>query len=141
MKKMNLSILSLSETRWKKSGVITFEEGKFIYSDGDSHKRKKNGLTESAREVLLMKEQGRSQKWIIDDIVFLMDDRRKVKGCNLDSYKKLDKTIKKMFLETKEKWLNDKCKIIEKIKNSNTSAMDKISKKSLKKGHVPFLDA
>ncbi|ESO10379.1 hypothetical protein HELRODRAFT_183704 [Helobdella robusta] len=32
IKRMNLSILGLSETQWKKSGVITFEKGKFIYS-------------------------------------------------------------------------------------------------------------
>ncbi|ESN91368.1 hypothetical protein HELRODRAFT_165398 [Helobdella robusta] len=35
------------------------------------------------------------------------------------------KTTKKMCLEAKEKWLNDKCKIIEKIKNSNTNALYK----------------
>ncbi|ESN91240.1 hypothetical protein HELRODRAFT_182096 [Helobdella robusta] len=33
MKRMNLSILGLSETLWKTSSVITFEEGKFFYSE------------------------------------------------------------------------------------------------------------
>jgi hypothetical protein len=39
MKQMNVSILGLSETRWKGSGASTFDEGKFIYSGGSCHER------------------------------------------------------------------------------------------------------
>ncbi|ESO04267.1 hypothetical protein HELRODRAFT_172624 [Helobdella robusta] len=46
---------------------------------------KSDALTESAREVIPVKEKRRSHKWITDDIVFLMDDLRKVKSCNPDS--------------------------------------------------------
>ncbi|ESN99457.1 hypothetical protein HELRODRAFT_163006 [Helobdella robusta] len=66
----------------------------------------KDALIESAREVIPVKEQRKGQKWITDDIISLMDEQRKIK-------------------EAKEKWLNDKCEIIEKIKNSNTCAMYK----------------
>ncbi|ESO03009.1 hypothetical protein HELRODRAFT_173854 [Helobdella robusta] len=88
----------------------------------------RDALTESTREVILVKEQRRGQKWMTDDIVFLMNERKKVESCNPDKYKKLDKTIKKMCVEAKEKWLNDKCEIIEKIKNSNTNALYKNTK-------------
>ncbi|ESO12186.1 hypothetical protein HELRODRAFT_158648 [Helobdella robusta] len=100
IKRMKLSILGLSETRWKKSGVITFEE--------DVNKSENeifgDALTESAREVIPVKKQKIGQKGITDDIVSLMDERRKVKSCNPDSYKKMDKAIKKMCLEAKKKW-------------------------------------
>ncbi|ESN94376.1 hypothetical protein HELRODRAFT_164209 [Helobdella robusta] len=51
----------------------------------------RDAITESAIEVISVKEK-RGQKWITDDIVSPMDERRKVKGCNPDSYKKLGKT-------------------------------------------------
>ncbi|ESO04041.1 hypothetical protein HELRODRAFT_173112 [Helobdella robusta] len=63
MKRMNLSILRLSKTWWKKSGIITFEKGKFIYSGDDSHKR---GLG-----VLLNKELSENLEgfWAVSDKV------------------------------------------------------------------------
>ncbi|ESN99410.1 hypothetical protein HELRODRAFT_162957 [Helobdella robusta] len=62
--------------------------------------------------------------------------RKKVKGCNPDNYKKLDKTILKMCLEAK-----DKCEIIEKIKNINTNARYENIKEITGKGLVPYQDA
>ncbi|ESO11850.1 hypothetical protein HELRODRAFT_166921 [Helobdella robusta] len=67
-------------------------------------------------KYISVNEQRRGHKWKTDDIVSLMDKRRKVKGCSPNSYKKLDKTIKKMCFEAKKKWLNDKCEIIENQK-------------------------
>ena len=39
MKRINVNILGLSETRWKNAGILTLDNCKFIHSGGQKHER------------------------------------------------------------------------------------------------------
>ena len=51
-------------------------------------------------------------KWMTEEILNLMEDRRKAKS-NIDLYKTLNTQIKDKCNEAKEQWINEKCKEIE----------------------------
>ena len=57
------------------------------------------------------------QKWMTEQILEKMEERKKAK--NSPMYDKLNKEIKKMCKEQKEKWYNSKCEAIEKNLNLN----------------------
>ena len=52
------------------------------------------------------------KKWMTEEILNLMEDRRKAKS-NIDLYKTLNTQIKDKCNEAKEQWINEQCKEIE----------------------------
>ena len=73
--------------------------------------RLKSSITEAAAEVIPKVEKSQKQKWIIKDILDMMDKRRKAKR-QTDEYERLHKEIRKRCNEAKETWINDKCQEI-----------------------------
>ena len=76
-------------------------------------------------KVLPKKEKRKNQNWMTDDILKLMEERKKAKGKNKDEYNKLHNEIKKMCTIAKEEWLSTKCQEIEKSNNRNDNQMYK----------------
>ena len=53
------------------------------------------------------------QKWMIDEILDLMDKRRPAKGKNTLIYKQLNQKVKERCKEAKENWRTDRCEELE----------------------------
>lgn len=71
-------------------------------------------IAETVKETLPKKEKPAKQPWMNDKILALMKERRKLKGTR-SKYRSKDKEIRKVCKETKEKWLNARCKEIENL--------------------------
>ena len=75
-----------------------------------------------------------NKKWITDEILNLMEERRQSKS-NKTKYKMLAKQIKKKCNEAKEKWLNEQCLEIEAKQNRDSKYIhEKIKEVSGKRG-------
>jgi hypothetical protein len=83
----------------------------------------KEVISETAKVVIPLNERQSHQKWMTEEILSLMDTRRKLNARDPKEYKKLDKRIRKMCSEAKEKWLNEKCQSIEKDYQRNSNKM------------------
>jgi predicted transcriptional regulator len=62
----------------------------------------KEAITQTAKEIIPVKQRKTAQKWMTDEILSLMDERRKVKGRNPHEYQTLNKTVHRKCLEAKE---------------------------------------
>ena len=73
-------------------------------------------MKESLNEVMAHKvpkmQKKQHKKWMTEEILNLMEDRRKAKS-NIDLYKTLNTQIKDKCNEAKEQWINEQCKEIE----------------------------
>jgi hypothetical protein len=58
------------------------------------------------------------QQWMKQDILDLMEERRRVKNTDLTKYQELNKIIKYNCKAVKEEWLNDQCDEIEKVRKT-----------------------
>ena len=84
-------------------------------------------LNETTEEVLPKVKTKAKQKWMTEDILNLMENRRHVKGKDLLRYKAIDKLIREECVKAKERWLNEQCKQIEDLEKINTNKIyDKI---------------
>ena len=67
MKRLNVNILGLEETRWKNAGISTFDNCKFIHSGGQRHERGMGLLLDEEISKYLL------GYWIISDRVMLVN--------------------------------------------------------------------
>ena len=82
-------------------------------------KQLKSTIISSAEKVLPKAQDNKKTKWMTDDILKLMEQRR-LKKLNPLEYNSINKQIKKKCSEAKEKWLNEQCSEIENKLNVNT---------------------
>ena len=57
----------------------------------------------------------KKKEWMTEEILQLMDTRRKYKNRNPDKYRETHGKIKLKIREAKENWLKDKCYEIERL--------------------------
>ena len=79
--------------------------------------------TETAQKLIPKKEKQPRNKWITQDILKLMEERRKNKGKNERKYTELNSKIKDKCAKAKEEWIDKQCKEIEQLEKRNTKAM------------------
>ena len=72
-----------------------------------------SSLVGVAEELIPREPQGRRQPWMTNDILELMEDRRKLKHRSDNNYKELDRRIKRMCIDRKGEWLQAKCGELE----------------------------
>ena len=78
----------------------------------------------SAAEEIIPKEKRRGRKaWMTDEILDLMEKRRKVKNVSEERYRELDRNIRQMCKEKKEQWLGEMCEEVELLKNVDSRLM------------------
>ena len=64
-----------------------------------------------AADVIIPKERRRGKKdWMTEKILDMMEERRRLRIVSHVRYKELDIRIKRMCKQTKEEWLNLKCR-------------------------------
>ena len=93
----------------------------------------KNCLVNSAKKILPKKKKVKRKSWMNDEILKLMEERKKHKGKT--KYKEIDQQIKRKCKEAKEIWWNMKCSEIENLeKEHKTKEMhDKVKEMSNKR--------
>ena len=74
-------------------------------------------------DTIPIKEIRKKQKWMTDEILDLMTERRQAKLKNMNKYNDIDKLIKAKCIKEKEKWLNNKCAEIEAKKYTDVHKM------------------
>ena len=83
----------------------------------------KEAITTASMDTIPIKEIRKKQKWMTDEILDLMTERRQAKLKNMNKYKDIDKLIKAKCIKEKEKWLNNKCTEIEAKKYTDAHKM------------------
>lgn len=54
-------------------------------------------------------KQETRQEWMTDDVLQMMEERRKLKHRNVNEYNKLHKIILRKIKEANESWVTEKC--------------------------------
>ncbi|GFO43547.1 RNA-directed DNA polymerase from mobile element jockey-like [Plakobranchus ocellatus] len=67
---------------------------------------------EAATEVIPKVKRKAKQKWMTEEILNLMEERRCAKG-NKEKYEQIHKKVQEKCNMSKENWINEKCKEIE----------------------------
>lgn len=68
----------------------------------------------------LSKEPTAAKKpWMSNEILELMETRRKYKNINIDKYKETQTNIQKLIRHAKEKWMNDRCQELEELQKKH----------------------
>ena len=94
----------------------------------------KNSINEAIRENIPIKPKKENKKWMSNEILGLMEERRLSKS-DEEKYKKLTNEIKKKCNKAKEKWINDQCLEIEVKQNRDSKYVhSKVKEISGKKG-------
>ena len=83
----------------------------------------KLSMEEAMKEVVPRTERQRKQDWMTDDILDLMDDRRKVKIQDPNEYKRLDRDIRMRCKNRKEEWYGNLCSEIEDLERRHNSRL------------------
>ncbi len=94
--------------------VLDIEETK------DKFEALREAVVESAKKIIPKKKKSKRSKWMADDILNVMEERRTAKQQSATKYKDLNKKVKQMCRVAKEDWLNRECDIIENTPSSES---------------------
>lgn len=120
--KVNEQFSNMIEERIKTEGITGIEE----FNVEEQWKKLKNIIHETAHKIIGIKENKKKKTWMTEDILELMNERKKYKNIDVIRYKEMDKKIKKEIIKAKEVWLSTKCKEIETLqKTHNTKEIHK----------------
>lgn len=81
----------------------------------------KEVLTEFNVHELLQEKRDKNKIWMTEEILKIMDERRKFKNKDNDKYKELHDKIRRKVKQAKEDWLNCKCNEIEELEKKHDS--------------------
>ncbi|GFS03903.1 RNA-directed DNA polymerase from mobile element jockey-like [Elysia marginata] len=113
--KLDLAILKTNQSLREKYQISVqnkFEALKEVEKIEEQWENFKSVLTEAATEVIPSLERKAKQKWMTNEILEMMDERRKAKG-NKEKYKLQHKKVQEECNRAKENWINNKCKDID----------------------------
>lgn len=60
-------------------------------------------------------EQRAKQRWMTEEILLLMNERRKYKHKDYNKYKEIHKKITRLIREAKETWMEKRCQVLEEL--------------------------
>ena len=84
--------------------------------------------------ILPKKERKALKPWMTEEILDMMDERRRLKGKNEDEYRSLNKCIHKECIKAKEIWMDEKCcEIVDLAKNDQQLMYEKVKEITCKK--------
>ncbi|GFO31383.1 RNA-directed DNA polymerase from mobile element jockey-like [Plakobranchus ocellatus] len=72
----------------------------------------KSAIMEAAAEVIPKVKRKAKQKWMTEEILNMMEERKCAKG-NKEKYEQIHKKVQEKCNMSKENWINEKCKEIE----------------------------
>ena len=86
-------------------------------------RRLQDSLVGAANEVVPREPQGGRQPWMTEEILELMEERKKVKNVSGNRYKELDRIIRIECKERREKWLQAKCNEVKQLERMDARLM------------------
>ena len=102
----------------------------------------KTALTETAKEKVPKQERRGRQRWITEEILDKMEEKRTQKERNPQRYEELELEIRQACDGAKEEWIKEQCREVEELERQHKfEAMHKkikevIGKKRVAKGNV-----
>lgn len=85
-------------------------------------KNLQQSLLGAVEELVPCERRRAKQKWMTEDILNLMEERRLLKG-NPDRYREMDREVKRRCKERKEEWLKEQCDEVEQLERVNSKQM------------------
>ena len=104
--------------------------------------RLQGALTEPAREMVPKREGGRRQRWMTEEILNKMKERRLQKDRDPQRYEELNREVRRDCDAAKEAWLDEQCREVEELeRNHKTESMHRkireiTGKRKLARGNV-----
>ena len=96
--------------------------------------RLQTALTEAASGLIPEIKRKARKKWMTDEILKDMDERKECKDQDEDKYKRIDKQIKRKCNKAKEEWIDKECEELQRLEKKNSRAMhEKVRELSGKK--------
>ena len=105
------------ETRY---GVLNSEEPLEVEEETDRRWRCiEAALTEPAKEMVPKQVRRGRQRWMTDEILDKMEEKRAQKDRNPQRYEELNLEIRQACDEAKEEWINEQCKEVEELERQH----------------------
>ena len=86
-------------------------------------RRLSDALTITAQNIIPNEQRRGRRRWMTEEILEKMEERRRFKTVNQEIYRQLDREIKRECKITKERWLNEKCLQAEELDGRDTREM------------------
>ena len=109
--------------------------------DGDWRKLQKS-FNETAKELVPKQERRRRQRWMTEEILDKMEERRECKERNHRRYEELNQEIRQNCDTAKENWIDHQCNEVEelerthKIESMHRKIKEITGKKKRAKGNI-----
>ena len=106
--------------------ILRCEETEQVMEDSTEEKftNFKESIHHATKECTKKKETNRNKEWMTDEILELINERKKIKEdttCNSKEYNRKDKEIKKACYRAKEQWFNSRCDELLQLEKSNNA--------------------
>ena len=130
---LDLNLLSIDEHRVKynieirnRYNILNIEETEQTPTESqESSEQKwktfKNCVQTSLKAVLPKIEKKKKKEWMTNDILELMEERKKCKNRDKEKYDYIDKQITTACRNAKEQWLRGKCEEVELLEKQHKS--------------------
>ena len=79
----------------------------------------KNVINEVQENELGTQKQQAKQRWMTEEILLLMEERREYKNKDSSRYKEINKKITRLIKEAKENWMEERCEELEELQNKH----------------------
>ena len=99
-------------------------------------------LTKTAKEMVPKQEKMRRQRWMTNEILDKMEERRAQKERNPQRYEEMNWEIRQQCDTAKEEWINEQCSEVEelerqhKIESMHRKIKEVVGKKRMARGNV-----
>ena len=77
---------------------------------------------QAVEELVPCERRRAEQRWMTEDILNLMDERRLLKE-SPDRYREMDREVKRRCKARKEEWLKEQCDEVEQLERANSKQM------------------
>ena len=140
-RKTNWSIESLKDAEMQKNFrekiAAQMEKNKQNHgrSIEDEWEDWKKVVTEAAKETLPVQERRRKNPWMTQEIIDMMEERRKIRDRFTQDYRSLNRNIMKKCTEAKTKWYEERCQEMEELQRRNNVREMHVEIKSMMKQH------
>ena len=129
-KRWNLKKLELETNRTNFQEMISAKIDNLVDLEdiNDAWEKLKKNIHDTADEICGQKGIQPKKIWMTQEILEKMEERRRQKDINVERYREINRDIKGMCKEAKERFYNEKCKKIQELDERHNPLMYKIVK-------------
>ena len=118
----------------KKPPIKELLKEEVVETTAESHWTALGNAIEEAIAIIPEKEKKNKKTWMTEEILALMEERRRYKNIDEEKYRELDRKIHRECTKAKEKWMDEICTEIEELDKRDQQRMyEKVSSITKKK--------